>query len=61
MWSLVFLMYLNGALVVTHIDSFISHKLCDKAGRQLITHAVQLDKALTASRDSQYTCVLEID
>lgn len=60
MWSLVFFVYLiGGAVSTTHIDNFISKKLCEQAASKAIVHAKKLD---TDNRiNVEYACLLEIN
>jgi tRNA-dihydrouridine synthase len=61
MWSLMFFLYLNGAVGMTHIDNFVSRKLCEQAAQHAILHARNLGEQYTRNIDIQYTCVLEIN
>jgi len=59
MWSLILMVYLNGAIGVTHIDNFMSERMCEQAGKKAIvkSHDYFKDKVRA---ESYYVCVLEI-
>lgn len=58
MWSLIIVICAMGSFChagvgITHVDSFISHKMCEMAGQKVL--------ATMKSTNVQYACVLEID
>ena len=59
MWSLMFFLYLNGAIGITHLDNFNSKVLCEHAAHSALIHMHELKGVKDI--DVNYTCVLEID
>ena len=57
MWALIFLVTSMNSLSITtsHVDSFISHKLCEAAGKEVQARFKE------RSSNVDYACVLEIN
>jgi len=53
MYSLVFIILFGTSIGVSHVDSFLSKRLCEKAGTQMVKTMKDVNV--------QYSCVLEIN